>query len=270
MAKRNLLSLTQSILSTMESDEVNSIGDSTESLQVAEVIRDTYYDMHSNRNWPMQHKLVSLVPFSDASLPTHMRVAEDFTELDPIIYYDKRKVNDTRKKYAEVHWKEPDDFLRLTNPRNTDEDKNTVVTDPSGVELIIQNDKAPTYYTSFDDNTIVFDSYDSEVDDTLQESKIQAMAYTFPEFKLVDTFVPVMPIEAFSALLAEARSRCQFWFKDNQDIKSEQEAGRQQRWLSRKAWTVSGGIKFPDYGRKSAKGATSKEPTFRQRHIRDT
>ena len=40
-----------------------------------------------------------------------------------------------------------------------------------------------------------------------------------------------------------------FKLKEVQDIKSEQEAGRQQRWLSRKAWTVNGGIRYPNYGR---------------------
>lgn len=96
------------------------------------------------------------------------------------------------------------------------------------------------------------------------------MAFVFPEFTLDDDFVPLMPVEAFSALVNEARSRCQYWLKDFQDVKSEQEAGRQNRWLARKAWTVSGGIKFPNYGRKARKGSTFKDPTLTQRHTRDT
>ncbi len=47
-----------------------------------------------------------------------------------------------------------------------------------------------------------------------------------------------------------------------QDIKSEQEATRQQRWLSRKDWTVAGGIRYPDYGRKRNRYA-SRDATFR-------
>jgi hypothetical protein len=267
MAKKTLLKMTQDILSVMESDEVNSIADSVESLQVAEVIRGTYYDMHSNRNWPHRHQLVKLVAYSDSTKPTHMRVDEDFTEITAL-KYNKAKAGETRKRYEDVAWKNPDDFLRYINIRNNDEDNIIVVVDPTGVELLIKNDQHPTYYTSFDDFTIVFDSYLSSVDTTLQASKIQAMAYVFPELVLDDVSIPFMPVEAFAALEAEARSRCQFWFKDTQDVKSEQEAGRQQRWLSRKDWVVKGGIKFPNYGRSSRKGG--RDVTLSQRSKMDT
>jgi len=35
--------------------------------------------------------------------------------------------------------------------------------------------------------------------------------------------------------------------------KAEQKAGRQQRWLSRKAWRAKGGILYENYGRKGRK-----------------
>lgn len=269
MAKRNLLRIVQDILSVMESDEVNSISDSVEALQVAEIIRGTYFDLHSNRNWPDKKQLVELVAYSDSSRPTHMKVANDFTEMISI-RYNKSKAGETRKRYEDVLWKEPDDFLRFINTRDSDESNIQVVVDVSGIDLLIKNDSHPTYYTSFDDNTLVFDSWLSSVDTTLQASKTQAMAYLYPTFELTDTFIPDMPVEAFSALEAEARSRCQYWLKDFQDVKSEQEAGRQQRWLSRKSWTVNGGIRFANYGRKSNKGYAYKDPTLRQRHISDT
>ena len=31
--------------------------------------------------------------------------------------------------------------------------------------------------------------------------------------------------------------------------KAEQKAARQQRWLSRKAWRIEGGIEYENYGR---------------------
>ena len=45
MAKLTLLEMTQDIMSDMDSDEINSINDSVEALQVAQIIKTTYYNI---------------------------------------------------------------------------------------------------------------------------------------------------------------------------------------------------------------------------------
>lgn len=259
--KKSLLDITQEILSDMDSDEVNSIDETVEATQVAEIVRSTYFAMISNRNWPHTRRSVNLVASGDASYPTHMRVEEDFKELC-FINYDKASHGETRKKFLPIKWVEPDDFLRVTNSRNNDSQNVDIITDYTGVTLMVFNDRHPTYYTSFDDNNLVFDSYDNEVDTTLQSTKTQAMAYVIPKWEQVDDFIPDLPSEAFTALIEEAKSRCMLRLKQVQDIKAEQEANRQQRWLSRKAWTVHGGIRMANYGRRRR---SSSEPTFRSR-----
>lgn len=250
--KMTLLEIVQDILSDMDSDEVNSIEDTTESVQVAQIVRSTYFAMLSNRNWPHTRKSVTLNPSNSLAQPTHMVIKEPFKELC-FINYDTAKNNDTRTKYQKMKWMEPDAFLHMLNSRKSDEDTVLIVEDDSGIQLSIKTDKSPQYYTSFDDVHLIFDSYDSGVDDTLKESKIQAMAYVIPNWLPEDDFVPDLPVEAFTALLEEAKSRAMFKLKQVQDIKAEQESNRQQRWLSRKAWTVQGGIKYPNYGRKGRK-----------------
>jgi len=100
---------------------------------------------------------------------------------------------------------------------------------------------------------LVFDAYDSAVDDTIQESKIQARGYVMPSWTHTDEAVPDLPDEAFTALVEEAKSRAALKLKQAADEKAEQESRRQKTWLSRKAWRVAGGIQYPDYGRKSGK-----------------
>jgi hypothetical protein len=100
------------------------------------------------------------------------------------------------------------------------------------------------------------------VDDTIQNSKIQAMGYVIPGWIMEDDFIPDLPDEAFTALLEEAKSRAAFKLKQTADQKAEQEAGRQNRWLSRKAWRVAGGVKYKDYGRRGHN--RYRDPTFRQ------
>lgn len=253
MAKMTLLELVQDILNDLSGDEVNSIDDTFESQQVAQIVKSTYIAMMSNRNWPHQLKLLSLDASGDDALPTHVTVKNSIKEMVSV-NYNKVKDGETRRRYEPVKWLEPDDFLRHTNRRNSDEANIDVIVDPSGVELLIRNDLAPTYYTTFNDSVLVFDAYNSAVDDTIQESKIQARAYVMPTWEHLDDAVPDLPDEAFTALLEEAKSRAMFKLKQTADSKAEQEARRQQTWLSRKAWRVAGGVKYPDYGRKSGKG----------------
>lgn len=263
MAKMTLLEIVQDILSDMSSDYANTIDDTDESRQVAQIVKSTYNSMMSNRNWPHTKRLVSLTPYSDNTLPTHVKLDEDIKEFISISY-NKLKDGTTRILYEPLRWKEPDDFLRFSNMNNTDDLNTVVITDPTGVQLVIRNNKHPDYYTSFDDSTLVFDSYDASVDSTLQASKIQALAYVTPSFVMSDLYIPDLPEEAFVALVEEAKSRCMFRLKQTQDIKAEQEAGRQQRWLSRKDWRAHGGIKYENYGRKARKNY--RDPTFRNQN----
>lgn len=252
MSKKSLLEIVQEILNDMDSDEVGSIDDTFESQQVASIVSSTYRAMVSNRNWPHLRKLVQVNASGDNALPTHMTVQDAIKEMVSI-NYNTVKVGETRRRYQPMRWTEPDDFLRMSNQRNNDEANVDVIVDPTGVELLVYNDRAPTRYTSFDDSSLVFDSYDSAVDSTLQQSKVQAQAYIMPTFSLVDDHIPDLPEEAFTALIEEAKAKSFVKLKQTQDIKAEQEAGRQQRWLSRKSWRVNGGIQYPNYGRGTRK-----------------
>lgn len=261
MAKMTVLEIVQDVLNDLDGDFVNSIDDTEESQQVAAIAASTYRAMLSNRNWPHTNRTVNLTPSGDSDLPTHMSLVDNIKELISI-FYDKQKNNETAIRMDEVKWKEPEDFLRYTYSRNSDNANIKIVTDPSGVRLLILKDKAPDFYTTFDDTTLVFDSYDATVDSTLQANKTLARAYIIPEFVISDSHVPDLPEEAFSAFVEEVKSKSAYKLKQFEDVKSEQEASRQNRWLSRKAWRVHGGVRYPDYGRKSVR--RRKDSTFRK------
>lgn len=254
--RRSLLDMVQEILSDMDSDEVESIDDTMESEQVATIIKSTYYAMMSNRNWPHLRRSIQIEPYSDPAIPTHMKIQDTIKELC-FLNYDKAKAGDTKKKFDAITYLPPDQFVHKTNQENSDSSEVLTVTDPGGIGLLIRKDRAPTYYTSFDDETLIFDSYDSEVDSTLQESKVQAQAYVLPvwggvedEDEDMNDFIPDLPDDAFTALVEEAKSRSSLKLRQVADQKAEQESGKQSRWLARKARRVSGGIQYPSYGRK--------------------
>lgn len=250
MSKMTVLEMVQDILNDMSSDDVNSIDDTIESEQVAAILRSTYMSIIASRNWPHTKKLIKLSAFSDSDYPTHMSVPENVKELC-FVNYNVVKSGETRLKYRPIRYVDNESFLRRCNGLNTDSDNVDIIVDPTGVQLAIRNDIHPSCFTSFDDETLVFDSYDSSVDSTLQASKVQAMAYVTPDWSQIDSFVPDLPEEAFPQLLSEAKSVAFIKIKQEASQKDEQESLRQRRIMSRKSWVVAGGVKYPNYGRHS-------------------
>lgn len=249
MAKMTLLEMTQNILSDMDSDEVNSISDSTESLQVAEVIKTTYYNIIDGRDYPWLKELFQMSASGTTARPTHMTLPENVIDLD-WIKYNCIKSGETRNRFKTIKYKTPSEFLDIVNDRVSDNDNVTVISDSTGVELNILTDTAPTYFTSFDDETLVFDSYDSTIESTLVASKTQCFGKRSVVFNMTDSFIPDMPVQMFSYLLSEAKSVAFITLKQTPNSKAEQASVSQKRRLSQEAWRIKNGITYSNYGRK--------------------
>lgn len=247
-----LLEIVTDILNDMDSDEVNSINDTIESQQVAQIVKTCYFEMIGNRNWPHLRKLIQLDALSDTSKPNYLRLPTGVKEL-LFFKYDKFTTTNLKSNTQDVVWKDPDAFLRYISGRNSTLPTVKSVIDFSGTKLLIINNVAPTFWTSFNDDHIVTDSYDAGVDTTLQQSKTQCLAYVDPLWEHLDSSIPSLPSEAFPALLEEAKSTAFLALKQVANQKAEQKAVRQNRWLSRKAWSAHGGLKYEDYGRKGRK-----------------
>lgn len=247
--KMSLLDMVQDILSDADSDEVNSIDETTESLQAAQTIKTCYFEMISNGDWPHLRKLGQLDSVGILSKPVYLRLPENLKELSDFRYYKKNPSSDIYT-YQPIMYKHPDEFLTIVNNRQLDSNVQEVV-DFSGVSLRVYNNADPSFWTSFDDDYIVCDSYNSAIDDTLKKSKTQCLVSLIPSWNPVDDFVPDLPAEVFSRLLEEAKSTFFYNMKQMVNQKSEQKAARQARYLSRKAWRAHGGVRYADMGRKS-------------------
>ena len=243
-----LLEMTQDILSDMDSDEVNSINDSVESLQVAQIIKTTYYNIIDGRDYDFLYELFQLESSGTSSRPTHMKLPENIIDLK-YIKYNTRKSTDTKDKYLKIKYLMPEDFMEIVDKRDSSKSNVTVITDPTGISINVKNDKAPEYFTSFDDENLVFDSYDSVVDTTLQNSKTQCHGKRSVAFTLLDTFTPDLPAQMFSYLLAEAKSTAFVTLKQVANAKAEQVSTSQKRRMSQDAWRLKNGIHYPNYGR---------------------
>jgi len=248
--KRTLLNVVQAVMNDMDSDPVNTIDETLESEQVAIIARDAFFDIIDRRNWPHLNQLIFLDPPLTSERPTHLSIPETAKELN-FIQYNMIKDGETRKKYRIVNYLYPDEFLLRTNPRNNDETNIDVIIDPSGIELLIRNDVNPQWWTSFNDREVVFDAYDSNVDSTIQASKIQAQAYITPSWVHADDHVPFLPEEAHTLWLEETKSTAFLTLKQMVNEKAEGRAQKHDSWLSRKAFVAKGGVRYANFGRRA-------------------
>jgi len=248
MAKKNLLAIVQDILNDLDSDEVNSINDTLEALQVAQIVQTTYEEMMTDGDWNHLKELIQLDPYGSLKLTT-MTIPESVQEV-LWVKYNKRTDTDTKDLYSEVKYLDPTEFIELLNQRISSNTNIDTITDVSGISLYILNDVPPTYFTSFDDENIVFDSYDSGVDANLLKTKTQAYILKEPSFTITDEFIPDLPSKAFPYLISEAKSVCFNAIKQSANPKEEQRSTRQRRRMSQDRWRIQGGNIFPNYGRK--------------------
>lgn len=260
MSKPTLLELTQDILSSMDSDEVNSITDTTESQQVATIIKTVYRDIVNRSNMPDQFILFGLEASTDASKPTLMTLPNDIEEM-LWLKYDRHILGDTTAlRFEMVRPMALDEFLNLTLGQSTANSNiftfthtlTTFGTNPHTMTFMGRKDKAPEWYTSFDDGTIIFDSYDIAVDATLQKSKTMGYGQKSIPWTNTDTFIPLLDEKQFSLLFNEAKALAFAELKQTSNMKAEQAAKRQ--WVNLQSSKTKIPLRteldrLPNYGR---------------------
>lgn len=251
--KKTLLTIVQDILNDMGSDEVNSIDDTVESQQVASIVRQCYQEVISNRNWPHLKRISTFDSSLDPNKPTHLAIPEDVKEIKEFRYDCQRKSDNGKIIYKTMKYLYPDEFLYYTGNRNSLNENVETVELHQGIKFLVFNNYPPTYWTAFDDEHVVCDSYQADMETTLMASKSIITAVYEPTWRHVDDYVPDLPTEAFAMLTEEAKSTAFLALKEMMNQKAEAKAQRQQKWLSRKAWTAHGGVRYANFGRRSGK-----------------
>lgn len=246
--KLTLLDMVQNILSDMDSDSVNNIGDTPESLQVASIIKDTYYSIINNRIFPSEMEVITLTSASSTINPTKFTLP-DGIQVIKWIKYNNKKVDSNKLEYEDIDYLEPSEFISHCLARDSTE-SNTLTVEDGNITLLIRNDTNPTYWTTFDDEVVYFDSFNNLISSTLTASNLMCYVEKEPSWEQTDTFVPNIPSKAFPFLLAEAKSSCFMKIKQVASQKDEQISRAQKNYLYGKKHKAGGGINYPNYGRK--------------------
>lgn len=243
--------MVQNILSDMEEDVVTSYTDTVSSQAVAEIIKNTYDNIISGRDWPHLYKLFKLTATGNGT-PTRMTLPDTIMSLD-YVKYNKKRLGESRDRFTEIPFVEPRDFMRILDDRDDNDDAIAIVTDPdSQVPLNIYTDRHPTMYTSFSESSLTFDGYygDVEAGPRLATNNTQCYGRLWPNIIMANSLYFPLPLEAYQMLLEEAKSTAFLTLKQMPNQKAEQHAVTQRRRMSQQAWTIRNGITYPNYGRK--------------------
>ena len=252
--KLTLLEMTQEILSSMDSDDVNSISDTTEATQVSKVIRRAYFDLINKPDLPEHFRLFELEA-TDSTTPTIMTLPTDimFTQW---VKYDRQTLDDDSPNYDPVKFMDLTEFMDMMHQID-DDTANTVaytLTDTSDtINILGYNDRPPTWYTTYNDYYFIFDSYDSDVDTNLQKNKTICYGQELPSFTMTDGFTPDLDAQQFSILVNKAKGLAFAELKQQIHPLADREEKRHLVVGQRKKRAISRANeldRLPNYGRR--------------------
>jgi hypothetical protein len=182
--KLTLLELVQDMLVATDSENVSTVGETEDAGMCVNIANREFERLISKFRWRHTRSFSKLEVTSNKH---EMTLATNAIALIPeSVYYSGNR----------VFWMDEDNFLAFTIARNTTE---------SNIEEInnikVYNDRDPQYFTSFDDETLIFDAIPTA--SGLVKANTDCIVYLQPTSRLTsdgETFD--LPPQAFAALNA--------------------------------------------------------------------
>lgn len=293
--KYTLLDMTQNILSRMSSDEVNSIGDTSESLQVANIIKNKYFDIVSRVDLPEHDQLIQLDPSIDGDRPVLMYIPNGVAEIKWLKYFDSSTTAGVDVSDHDINVDLEDnsgsgvnppagytyvtilpvtqfiDMVNKFNPEESDVEsftfEDTSNNYPSNYTFYYKNQQQPRFCTIISNYYVIFDAYDNTQDTTLQASKTMTLGRIVPFFEMEDNFVPNLAEEQFQLLVNEATALAFYELKQQPHALATQEARRGWSTVQKRKAVIDRPTYFdaiPNFGRKGG-GYRSNASQFKER-----
>lgn len=252
----SLLDIVQRVLSSMDGDEVNSISDTTESLQVATCAEVVYNDIIQDSDLPEIFQLFSLQASTVPSAPIVMYRPPNIETVN-WVKYQRTLEGDTT---GQLYWTmlQPiriEEFLKRQDGLSldaSDVSQMNLVLPNTTLEILYYNDRSPDYYTTFDDHTILFNCIDTAVDTTLQSSKTLCYGQFSTQFLKIDGFVPSFDSQVHQIWLHETKALASAEMRQVTNNKAEKAARKSWIKLQDDKPAINTGSyykQYPNYGR---------------------
>jgi hypothetical protein len=161
------------------------------------------------------------------TLPDNMSI--EWVKYNGILEAD----GETSPNFRDVMWLPLDEFLTRMYGLSSDDTDVTAFTatvNSTTHNFLCLNNKAPEYYTTYNDDTLLFDSFNSDEETYLEAAKTMVYGQKIPTFTMSNSFVPDLPAQQFSLLFNESKSLAFSELKQMQNIKAEKNARR--AWIN--------------------------------------
>ena len=271
--KFTLLEIVQDILNDISGDEVDSISDTTEATQIANIVRSTYFHLVSQKDL-IEHKTYFTLEETSATTPTLMTLPADIIKVYWLDYDQKHDPGafaggafggsafDTTESAfftGNVYRVDPDEFFRrngLLAWDGTEVDAFTYTAEAGDTfEVKYKTDAAPSYYTIMGDTDVIFNSINTDVNASyLEATNTWGYGLKEPTFTLSDGFTPDLDNLEFNWFMEEAKSACSIKLRQVDDPVASKRARRgwirSQKNVDNKVPGTTYSTVFPNYGRK--------------------
>lgn len=269
--KFTLLEIVQDILNDISGDSVDSISDTIEATQVANIVRSTYFFLISQKDIP-EHKTFFQLEETSASTPTLMTVPDDVIKTYWIDYDVKHEpgafaagtfsgdafdVGESSLFSGGLMYCPLDEFfVRMGSLKwdGTSVESYTWTTASGDVfDIKYRTDASPLFYTVLEDHYILFNSIDTDISpDYLEADLSWCYGLKKPTFTLSDGFTPDLDATEFNLLIEEAKAAASVKLRQAQDPKAEKRSRMGWIRLNSQAENVKGSSAYSrirKYGR---------------------
>jgi hypothetical protein len=188
--KKTLLRIVQKMINAIDSESVSSIDDTEESSTCVDIANEAYEFMMAGKRWRHLREFTTLT----SSLQLNVLLAPSGTiAIDPKNLYYNQKL---------IPYVPHEEFIARTQARDE-----TLATITKMGEIRVITDRDPTFWTTTDDETLVFDSVPSAIDG-LNADLCQCFLWKLPTVELSDDGdIFDLPTQAFPAL----QQLCEAW-----------------------------------------------------------
>lgn len=272
--KYTLLEMTKEVLRSIGGDEVDSIEDTIESTTVAHLIKTCYFDIVNSSDYKEHKDLFNFTSTSE-STPTLLTRPDSVDYLEWFKYNVRSTVMDGESAILENPiadavdptegdvWKDmgylsTKDFLEYIHTFNQMDQYTGSYPHNTGTfvaQIYYKSNKAPEFWTSFDDENVILDSFDSYLETFLRTDKTLGYGKVQPSWTHSDNYTPDLDGKEFPLLLNEAKASAWAEIKQVANSRAERKIRqfRIQQVRSNEAlpakdrtWRDS----LPNYGRK--------------------
>jgi hypothetical protein len=249
--QRTLLEIVQDILSSIQGDSVTDISDTQQSTDVANIVRQNFYEIAATLKLPEHYTLFELTETS-SSTPVQMTKPASIITIDWIKYDTEDDIGYTEPKF--IPFKE---FLEMMEPLSTDYgevDSFNFSMNSETFPLKYFNDRNPSYYTTPDQETLIFDGVDTSIESFLRKTKTECFGLKENSWTHTNAGVPPLDQKYSNLLFQQSKAQCFAELKQTENPRAQRSEKRAQLSVQRRPNAIDNPkqeywTKYPNYGR---------------------